>query len=331
MPFRDIVGHALPIRLLSRAVEQDVVPQSLIFAGPDGVGKRRTALALAQVLNCVERGHAQDACGACSPCRRIDRGVHPDVLIVEPGETGATKIEQVRAALDGAGYRPFEGRRRVIVFDRAENLVVPGQHALLKMLEEPPPASVLVLVTSRPASLLATVRSRCSLIRFGPLDAAAVAAVLVRDHDYSEREAAAIASQARGSVGLALDAARGEIGRARDAALALVRDVASAGPRARIEAARRLAGAAGAARERDQLASRLRALASLFRDLLVLAAGGAAGSIVNRDLVDELERLREAFPAGRTLRAFELVERALRALDRNANPKIVADWLAVRV
>ena len=109
-------------------------------------------------------------------------GTHPDVMTIEPGETGSIKIEQVRAAIDRAVFRPFEGRRRVTIIEQADALVVAAQNALLKTLEEPLPASVFVLVTSRPDTLLPTVRSRCAHLRFGRLQVAEVATVLERSH-----------------------------------------------------------------------------------------------------------------------------------------------------
>ena len=153
------------------------MPPSLLFAGPSGVGKRLTALAVAQALNCTNTSQGSglraegsvDACGACAACTRIARGVHPDVLFVEPGDSGAIKIDQVRDIVDRAQYRPFEGRRRVVIIDEADALVQPAQNALLKTLEEPTPSSVFILVTSRPDMLLPTVLSRCPQLRFRPL------------------------------------------------------------------------------------------------------------------------------------------------------------------
>src|SRR5262245_25381675 len=101
MPFRDIVGHRRLVELLSRAVGRDSLTPSLILSGPAGVGKRLTALSIAQALNCTAPTGG-DACGTCAPCRRIARGVFPDVEVIEPGETGSIKIEQVRAAIDRA-------------------------------------------------------------------------------------------------------------------------------------------------------------------------------------------------------------------------------------
>src|SRR6516225_9962915 len=176
MAFRQITGHRPVLELLTRAVSRGSVPPTLIFSGPAGVGKRLAAVALAQALNCEER-LGTDACGKCSACTRIARGIHSDVLIIEPGETGSIKVDQIREAIDRAAYRPFEGRRRIVIVDGADALVVEAQNALLKTLEEPPPSSVFVLVTSRPDLLLPTVLSRGHRLRFGALPESDVAAV----------------------------------------------------------------------------------------------------------------------------------------------------------
>ena len=132
----------------------------------------QTAVATAQALNCLSprgEGESRDACGTCAACVRIARGVHPDVIVVEPGDSGSIKIEQIRDAIESAGYRPFEGRRRVVIVNEADAMAASPQNALLKMLEEPPPSSVFILITARPDMLLPTVRSRCQHLRFQPV------------------------------------------------------------------------------------------------------------------------------------------------------------------
>src|SRR5690606_31467047 len=123
--------------LIARAALRGTLPPSLIFAGPAGVGKRMAAVALAQLVNCAAPTD-EDACGVCASCTRITRRVHADVLLVEPGETGVTKIEAIRDVVERSAYRPFEGRRRVVIIDAAEGIVANAQDALLKTLEEPP-------------------------------------------------------------------------------------------------------------------------------------------------------------------------------------------------
>jgi len=348
MPFRDIVGHRAVVQLIARAVARDSLPPSGIFEGPDGVGKRQVAVALAQALNCVApivppestgaaSGHlAVDACGTCAACRRISRGLYADVLVLVPAESGSITIAEVRSVVDQAGYRPFEGRRRVVIVDEADRLVVQAQNALLKTLEEPPPASLFVLVTARPDTLLPTVRSRCPRLRFGRLAPRDVARVLVRAHGYTEEAAHAAAGAADGSVSRALEVASGEFSEARDAAATLLRLAATDDPRQRLDGAKALLGPRGAGRgavasEREQIALRLRALGALIRDIGLLVDRAGEGLLANADLLPALESLARAYDSDRVIRAFTAVDRALGAVERNASPKIVADWVAFQL
>jgi DNA polymerase-3 subunit delta' len=354
MPFRAIAGHRPLLALLSRAIARGTLPPSLLFAGPDGVGKRLTAIALAQALNCerpvpfaqtdtapggnTDRAVAPgtspgaagiDACGSCAACRRIARGVHADVLLVEPGDSGAIKIEQVRDVVDRTGYRPFEGRRRVVVIDGADALGLPAQDAILKTLEEPPPASVFVLVTDRPDVLLPTVRSRCQRLRFGPLTPAQVAALLMRENAMPAAEAHAAAAASGGSIGRAIAGAEDGAMEARDVAARLLQGVAiTSDPRRRLDGARLLTGGGS---DRHELSRRLLALSSLIRDLGVLGARADNRTLANSDLEPQLQALLKSYDADRALRAYAVVDRALDAVGRNASPKIVADWLALNL
>jgi DNA polymerase-3 subunit delta' len=334
MPLRDVLGHNRLIALLKRSVAGASLPPSLLFAGPAGVGKRKTAVGLAQALNCLSPRDG-DACGSCAACSRIARGVHPDVAILEPEDSGAIKIEAVRDVVDRAAYRPFEGRRRVVIIDNADALVPQAQNALLKTLEEPPPSSVFILVTARPDVLLPTVRSRCPQLRFRPLSAGDIAAALIA-RGADEREARAVAATANGSLGEALDAAGGDLVEAREVAhRVLARAGVERDPARRIELAKELlakTGSGGAA-DREQLSSYLRAMASLLRDAEILSTGADAGVLANVDARPALERLASTYQRDRGVRAFEAVDQALVALapPRNAGVKIVADWVVLQL
>ncbi len=340
MPFRAVIGHRRLLDLLSRSVAGKTLPPSVILAGPDGVGKRLTATAIAQALNCLApitgSGDGQlaiDACGECSVCRRITRGIHPDVHAIVPGETGSIKVEQVREAIDRTMYRPFEGKRRVTIIDNADALMHGAQNALLKTLEEPPASSVFLLITSRPDSLLPTVRSRCSVLRFARLAAGDVAAVLERDHKYERREALAAAAAADGSVRRALEIQGGDVADARTTVGELLREARPGrDARARLEGAKDLLKGGGTvASEREHLGVQLQALASMIRDLGVLSTGADVRLLANVDLRDELAALATSFDSHRALRVFGAVDRAYDALDRNVSPKVVADWLSLQL
>jgi DNA polymerase-3 subunit delta' len=358
MPFRDVIGHRRIVALLARSIARDSLTPSLIFAGLPGVGKRLTATALAQALNCLEmwdglkavpytdtvgnglqavpsdgQSTPLDSCGTCAACTRIARGIHADVHVLEPGDTGSIKIEQVREVVDRAAYRPFEGRRRIVVIDEADTLAPPAQNALLKTLEEPPSLSVFVLVTARPDVLLPTVRSRCPRLDFRPLSPNEIALALVA-RGQTETAARAVAAAADGSLGRALEARAEDFVQARDLARQVLKNAASTrDPRRRIEGAKDLLAntGSGGAPDRAQLSVHLRAMASLLRDVELLATGADAGRLANPDVRPALDELTQTYRGDRGLRAFAAVDRALVALDRNAGPKTVADWLVLEL
>ncbi len=337
MSFRDVIGHRRLVDLLAHAVARESLPPSLIFAGPSGIGKRLVAIATAQALNCVgpRASDPFDSCGNCSACARISRGIHPDVFIVEPGEKGNIVVDQVRDVIERAAYRPFEGKRRVVIIDEADALMPQAQNGLLKTLEEPPSSTVFMLITSRPDSLLPTVISRCPRLQFRPLSGDEVAAAMMQQ-GRPEAEVRAVAALAGGSIGRALDASAGDLVDARDIAARVLMQAASSD-----EARRRLEGSKdllegtgtgeGAAADRDKLSTHLLEMASLVRDVELLStrAEKTAG-LANPDVGPVLERLT-VFKGERGIRAFSAIDQALLALQKNAGVKVVADWLMVNL
>jgi len=346
MAFRDTVGHRRQIGLLARALGADALPPSLVFSGPDGIGKRLVAVAVAQSLNCLTpvtdaATGLRDACGTCSACSKIARRIHPDVLVVEPGDSDAIKVDAIRQVVGQVTYRPFEGRYRVVVIDQADQMNDASQNALLKTLEEPPQRTVLVLVTAQPDALLATIRSRCCQIRFAPLAPHEIARALVERHGASPRDANAAAALAGGSFRKALEAGGGDTAEARAVAVAVLQEVArQADPRARLAAgaallqsgARKGKEKSSSGSDRGALAVRLSAMASIIRDVTVLSARASDEALVNLDIRNELESLARDYDRTRLERAFSAVGRSLAAVERhNASPKIVVDWLAIQL
>ena len=209
------------IDTLRRAIAAGRVHHAYLFDGPDGVGKERAALGLAQALVCETRkpGTA-DACGTCRACVRAvprageGRPLHPDVVILERGlydpvtigrrspEAQDLSIEQVRAlVLARAAFPPLEGRAKVFVVRRAEELSQAAANALLKTLEEPGALTHFVLLSSTADALLPTIRSRTQRVRFGALPDEVVEEILTSQGIES---AAAIARLAGGSMATAL-------------------------------------------------------------------------------------------------------------------------------
>jgi DNA polymerase-3 subunit delta' len=325
--FSSLIGHHAAVDLLRRAVAEQRVPQSLLIAGPEGIGKGTLALALAQAVNC-RRPENGDGCGTCTNCRRIASGQFSDVTRLELGDEASIKIRAVRErVIEPIAYRPFEGARRVSIIDPADAMTREAQDALLKTLEEPPSAALLILVSAYPDTLLPTIQSRCRRLRLGVLSDDDVMRVLVEREGIPAPQARALAAASGGRVAAALAARSGTFEADRDAAWSFL--AAQRGALAgRLKAAASLAQHASKRRDRDALATRLAIVQSLLRDLAALASGGRV-ALANSDLTNDLVGLSSEFPLERAAEAFSRVAAAEAALDRNASPKIVADWLAV--
>ena len=216
-------GQAAPVAALRRALALGRAHHAYLFDGPEGVGKERTAFGFAQALVCERRTQGQaDACGECSACTRAiprpgeSRPLHPDVIVLERGlydaaaigrrtpELQDISIDQVRTlVLSRAAYPPYEGRARVFLVRRAEELGPAAANALLKTLEEPGARVHFVLLTAAPDRLLPTIRSRAQRVRFAPLPDDVLVQLLV-ERGVEKEAARAIVPLAAGSIAAAL-------------------------------------------------------------------------------------------------------------------------------
>jgi DNA polymerase-3 subunit delta' len=337
--FRDTLGHHSVKSLLASAIARGSLPPTLMLAGPAGVGKYRLGLATAAALNCLEpiagqTGLALDACGRCRACDRIARQIHVDLVTLAPDDNALIKIDVVRDALDRTGYRPFEGRKRVVIIREADTMQPPAQNALLKSLEEPPPGTVFMLTTAVPGMLLPTVRSRCMRLRLGRLTEAEVVAVLTRDYEMTDEQARSVAALADGSVGLAVAVATADLSAVRDRAIHLLDRAARGAVPARLQAAVPLVTESpGNDRERTEVALAMRVLASMVRDIELINANGDPRLLANSHVADQLRRLAPSYRGDRARAAFAALSRAIEALGpaRNAGVKVVGDWIATQI
>jgi DNA polymerase III subunit delta' len=330
MPFRDIVGHRHLTSLLARAVSRGTVPPTLLLAGPAGVGKWRVARAIAEAVNC-QTPVSGDACGGCRACDRIGRDLHVDVLSLVADDTGKIKVDVVRDVLDRCAYRPFEGQRRVVLVRDADALMEAAQNALLKSLEEPPPATIFVMTSASPDALLRTVRSRTMRLTFGRLPVDDIVRLLIRDHAMAEVDARRVAMLADGSLGAALALGSTALADMREAATQLLRAAGAADLAGRLAIAKSVVGEKKPERTRQEMLALLHMASSIVRDVSVLHAGADRRLLANGDMGDTLDRLARALAPAAARQAFATLDRGMNALERNAGPKLVTEWLCAEL
>ncbi len=214
MSFEDILGQERPKRILTRALAENKLPHAYLFYGAEGLGRFKTALTLAQALLCSDR--EGDSCGDCSACKRVAKENHPDVIVVRPEsrkgakewiidpDLGTIRIEQIREFQRWIAVRSFEGGWKVGIFEGADKMNQAASNALLKTLEEPPPASLLVLVSPTRTQLLPTIVSRCQPVHFGPLPQEDLEAFLSERQEFPKEGLSLVSALSGGSPGKAL-------------------------------------------------------------------------------------------------------------------------------
>ena len=188
MALKDVIGHEKALHILSRTIQKKRIPSAYLFAGESGIGKRFAALNLTKALNCDN--NTLDACDACPSCHKIEKGIHPDILLIYP-ENNKIRIDEIRAIDQFLSLKAFEGKKKVVIVDDAETMNQYAANAFLKTLEEPPEDSLIILISSNPERLPNTIRSRCQKLHFTPLSSVACEEVIRRVSAMEKTEAAA--------------------------------------------------------------------------------------------------------------------------------------------
>jgi DNA polymerase-3 subunit delta' len=365
-------GHPAAQRLVERAIDSGKPPHALLLVGPEGVGKATLALDLAAGLLCLAPDPADRPCRDCAACRKVAHGNHPDLHLLAPEGAGQQiRIGQVQQLSADLALLPLEGRFRIAIVEKAHRLNEDAQNALLKTLEEPPAAVVLVLAADDAARLLPTVVSRCARVRLGPVAAEELSAILAERGVADAARSAALTRLTGGRPGAALalatnsDAvvAQGRLARtlldllgadrrrrlaaqqeliddgavlaATTAGPAAAEDEPPPKPRARAKSASGATRRASPAERRAAVTQIVNVWRDVARDLAVASRGGRR-ELRQHDLLDELVAAGAAVSSPDVALFLQRIDAIGRALDAYANPELALDvllleWPSTRV
>ena len=320
MTFDSIIGHDRQKDLLRRALKNQRVAHAYLFEGPEGIGKRLVALALARALLC----QTGEGCGDCAPCRKVDHNNHPDIHFLD-ADGAAIKIDQVRALQQQLSLRPLEGRYKICLIDGGDQFNPAAGNALLKTLEEPQPNTVIILLSSHPEKLLTTIKSRCQRLPFQRLPKQRMTDILANRLNLPETEAAVLAALSEGSFKKAL-------GQNKDLYLEKRRDLLRA----------LLALSSGStiplfkladelAADKEQLVEILEIFQAFFRDLLLLKHGRPETELVNLDMKETLYRQLAKETTPTLLQKLKALEAGRYYLQRNVNRQLAMEIMLMRM
>ncbi|MCP4566303.1 MAG: AAA family ATPase [FCB group bacterium] len=317
MDFRSLTGQETVVDILRRTADRDQLPNSYLFAGAEGVGKWAAALALTAYLNCRNQSNG-DSCGQCPPCRQIEKLQFPNLHIAVPTPPSKSekeehenywgilngKIEEpfslitgkkmmsipvaaVRAMRQSLAQKPPVGGKRVVIIEQMDRMLTASADSLLKLVEEPPSQTVIIITSSRPEKLLETIISRCRRIRFPQLPESTVEKYMTKRTRLGAETSALLARLSGGSIGRALYLSDDDNRQDREIGKVLFKGIFLADLAQVVAEAVELLPL----RDRFRVNRILGVWQSLFRDLMLLQSGADTAAIINIDFAAELEKL----------------------------------------
>lgn len=325
MGFNDFLGNAPIVETIRRQLTGQRLPNSLLFAGTQGIGKWTLAHFLSKALNCHNLEY--DFCGYCSSCRKIEAKSHLDIKNYTP-DGQFIKIDPMRELRREVFFRPSEGKRRVFIIDQAERLNEEAGNCILKTLEEPPESSVLILVTAKPNELLPTIRSRCQHYRFARLPSEEIEGLLASRTQHTPEDRRLLSRISEGSLGIALNLDLGDHRLQRQEMISLLENCSR---KFLYSGAARYINLLVDKRSSDQFEGKMKILYGLLRDLHLLKIDPDMQSIMNVDIRSKLLALCPFFSFARIVEGARSLDHIESGARRNLNRNLAVDQLVLRL
>lgn len=323
MSYNAVFGHEKQIAILQNAVQRERIAHAYLFHGLEGIGKRTVAFHFAKALLCPH-SDITGSCDTCPTCLKADHGNHPDLVSIAP-EGAFIKIQAIKDMISAMAFRPLEGGKRVFILAEAEKMNAPAANALLKTLEEPSPANILLLTTSRPYQLPMTILSRCQHLRFQPLMREQVGRFL-RDRTSLDEEAArTLAASSGGSISRAMELHREEYLQIRNDIMAYLAEPRNGTPLSRLFFAQFIG------KDKKNLDDKLEIMKTCFRDVLVYRELGSGDSLINIDQEETIKMLAERLTPQKMVQNLRIMDRLTRALEQNANKTLTLEVAMFRL
>lgn len=312
MSFSDIKGQARPIEIIKEYIKQPSVSRGYLFTGPDGIGKRLLAKTLSKALNCQTQ--TIDSCDKCPSCLKIEQNQHPDVHLIDDSDSNSIKIEDIRTLQKNINLRPYEGRKNVFIIDNAHNLTSEAANALLKILEEPPKDSLLILVSSKIALLFKTIVSRCQILKFYPMERVLLGDILKNDYGLDDNLVHFLSFFSEGRLGFALKLKDTDIFREKNRIIDEF-CIKKNSPRGHLNNF--------AVADRQKFRAILNILMTWFRDIYLLKSGLPYRQLINLDRKQDLAEAARTYSFFKLDEALNCLSASLLRLEQNINIKLL--------
>lgn len=324
MSFRDIYGHERQIEILRKSIMQKRIGHAYLFSGLNAIGKRTLASKFTMALNCEKADALHDACGVCSSCLKMKHSSHLDMISIE-AEGQFIRINAIREIQEQMKFKPFEGRWRTVIIDESDKMNEQAANALLKTLEEPSAFNILILISSRPFSMPATIISRCRHMRFNPLPAPAIARFLSEREGIEQQKSILMAGLSGGSIGRALELNREDVLAYRAEIMQILMETRKDNPSSLLNFALFFS------RDKNKIRQGLDILNSCFRDALILKETRKNEMLVNQDKSSFITILAQRLSGGQILQNISLISRTWETIEQNVNKALTLEAMAFKL
>lgn len=318
MSFGDIKLQDRAIQFLSSSIENKRISHSLLFFGPEGVGKKFTAMMLAKALNCETKGPL-DCCDRCLSCEKIDGFCHPDVNWIEPeGAGNKIRIERIRGLRKNIALKPFEGRVKFFIIERSHLLNDEAANCILKTLEEPPKASIIILITDDLNKIFPTIRSRCQWVLFSSARPERLKEVLIKGYNLTDKDAHFLSHFSEGKIGKA-------IAMKKTGGLDWKNKILDSFSK---EAIIFKEDPFFFNNTREEILNQMDIITSWYRDIFILKNGGDSSLLINIDRTADLRLKADSLSKERIRDILDETLKTRTYIERNVNPKLALTNLA---
>jgi len=321
-----VIGQDKTLSLLDYGLKNNATAHAYLLVGPRHVGKGTLAINLAQALNC---DGPEVPCGECRSCQRIREGKHADVTTTGLDSRTEIGIDDIRGLQHLANLPPYEGKCKVFIIDEAEYLSTEAANSLLKILEEPPPRVVWLLLAAKEERLLQTIASRCQRLELRPAPSERVQEVLVNSYNVDADKAKLLTQLCRGRLGWALSAlADCDILEQRSQRIDSLVSLLTAALEQRFAYAQELANLFS--QDRKAGAETIETWLDWWRDLMLIK-GDCREAIVNVDYRTILEEEARRLGLSEIKEFLTNLGLLQEAIAKNVNPRLAAEWLMLNL
>lgn len=334
MKLSDIIGHNEQVEHLIKAYRSDRLAHAYLFYGPDGIGKKSVARALAQYIFCEnkdlpaesgqKRDHDSDSCSHCAPCRKISADNHPDLIAILP-EKSVIKIDMIRELQHKLNFGKYDAKYKFCIIDEADKIRVEAANALLKTLEEPAKDTVIILVTAKINTLLPTIISRCQKVRFNPISVGEIKGELIRRYAVDSDEAEIIAAFSQGSFAkISLDNFS-DIIELRRSLVKKIKEVSLSNLSGIINYSSEISNS-----DKEYLVETIEIIKTFYRDASMIKSG-MTDYLINKDIVNDINRIALSMTHSELFEKVNIMSQIQSSLMANVNKKLALESMLIEL